>query len=407
MADRLPRLRMDLDLMPSPLPDRPGLLMRDPFHYSDATLIVPPVLTACLEHFNGEHTTNDLHATLVRLTGELDVGGVATHLVDTLSRAGFLVDDAYAELKRTAERQFAESPERIPAHAGSGYPDEPGRLREVLNGYFTKSGPVVRQESNVMGIAAPHVSPEGGWQSYSSAYAGLPQDGADRTFVVLGTSHYGQPERFGLTRKPFVTPYGTAETATDLVDRLERAAPDAVGMEDYCHSMEHSIEFQVVFLQHVYGPRVRILPILCGSFARSLYQGGMPEEDDGVRRFFDAMGELYAREGSRLFYVLGIDMAHMGRRYGDDFTARAGAGRMREIEQRDQQRIGALNRGDAGEFWDLVQPEHDSLKWCGSAPLYTFLRIVPAVHGDLLRYQQWNIDDKSVVSFGALSFRPG
>ena len=58
------------------------------------------------------------------------------------------------------------------------------------------------------GIAAPHVSPEGGWNSYQAAYGALAPEYKDRTFVVLGTSHYGQPERFGMTRKPFVTPLG-------------------------------------------------------------------------------------------------------------------------------------------------------------------------------------------------------
>ena len=34
--------------------------------------------------------------------------------------------------------------------------------------------------------------------SYRAAYAGLTREAyADRTFVVLGTSHYGAPERFG------------------------------------------------------------------------------------------------------------------------------------------------------------------------------------------------------------------
>ena len=139
----------------------------------------------------------------------------------------------------------------------------------------------------------------------------------DRTFVVLGTSHYGEPDRFGLTRKPFVTPLGESITDQRLVDELAQAAPDAVRMEDYCHAVEHSIEFQVLFLQHVYGPNVRILPILCGSFARSIYQGGKPEANPNVERFFGALGEIGAREGDGLFWVLGVDMAHMGRRYGD------------------------------------------------------------------------------------------
>ena len=43
MSPSLPALRLELDIMPSPLDDRPGLLMRDPFRYSEQTVIVPPL----------------------------------------------------------------------------------------------------------------------------------------------------------------------------------------------------------------------------------------------------------------------------------------------------------------------------------------------------------------------------
>ncbi len=33
------------------------------------------------------------------------------------------------------------------------------------------------------------------------------------------------------------------------------------------------------------------------------------------------------------------------------------------------------------------------------------LRAVPEARGELLHYQQWNIDETSVVSFGAMAFR--
>ena len=144
--------------------------------------------------------------------------------------------------------------------------------------------------------------------------------------MILATSHYGEPEKFGLTRKNFSTPLGEAVTDQRLVKQLADAGGGAVQMEDYCHSFEHTVEFQVVFLQHALGPDVRILPILCGPFARSLYRGGDPEDDDGVKRFLDALGELSVREGDGLFWVLGVDMAHMGARYG---TASAAARRRR------------------------------------------------------------------------------
>jgi len=177
-----------------------------------------------------------------------------------------------------------------------------------------------------------------------------------------------------------------------------------VNMEDYCHAVEHSIEFQALFLQHLYGPGVRILPVLCGSFVRAIQSDQLPEHDDKVNRFLGRLGEISAREGDRLTWILGVDMAHMGARYGDDQEAVAGEGEMKEVARRDHSRIERLAAADAGGFWKQVQENEDDLKWCGSAPLYTFLRAVPEAKGSLRGYEQWNIDEKSVVSFAAMSF---
>jgi AmmeMemoRadiSam system protein B len=221
--------------------------------------------------------------------------------------------------------------------------------------------------------------------------------------VVLGTSHFGEPERFGLTRKPYATPAGETTADLGLVDELARAG-GAVVMEDYCHAVEHAIEFQVVFLQHRFGPGVRVVPVLCGPFARATEQG-RPEDAPEVARFLEALSALARREAGRVLFVLGIDMAHIGRRYGDAFRARAGFGRMASIEARDRERIARVLAGDAGGFWALLQQDADPLRWCGASPLYTFLSAAGPMSGELLRYEQWNIDDASVVSFAGLAFR--
>jgi MEMO1 family protein len=395
---------MNLDFMPSPVDDRPGLLIRDPYHFSDATLIVPPPLVACLECFDGGHTELDLRQLLVNITGELEVSELETHLVETLSTAGFLEDERYATLQQDKMRAFAGAAQREAAHAGTAYPAVPGELRATLRNYMGNAPAPESARDGLVGIAAPHVSPFGGWECYQAAYNRLTPAYRDRTFVILGTSHYGEPDRFGLTRKPFVTPYGAAVTDTALVDELAAHAPSAVRMEDYCHAVEHSIEFQVVFLQHVFGPEVRILPILCGSYATSIYRGGMPEDNEHVRGFLGTLGEIGAREGDRLLWVLGIDMAHMGRRYGDSFAALADQDEMAEVARKDHRRIESLNAGDADAFWRQVQENQDDLKWCGSAPLYTFLKAMPDVRGSLIKYQQWNIDEQSVVSFAGMEF---
>jgi AmmeMemoRadiSam system protein B len=397
----LPPLRQNLDFLPSPVPDRPGLVIRDPYQYSDATLIIPPGLVACLEFLDGQHSSLDLREYLVRGTGQLDVGEIEQHLLEALSTAGFLEDENFEHLKAAAERAFAESPLRQPAHAGSGYPDEKSELIRTFNEYLPPHPPPT---GRVLAIAAPHVSPFGGVESYRAAYSALSPADAERTFVILGTSHYGAPDRLGLTRKPFVTPYGETIPDLALINEIEAKSPGAATMEDYVHSIEHSIEFQVVFLQHLYGPNIRIVPILCGSYANSIYRGGAPESNDHVNRMLGTLGEIAAREGDRLLWVLGIDMAHMGRRYGDSFSAAADHGEMAEVSQRDRARIDRMESADSRGFWDLVQENHDDLKWCGSAPIYTFLKAVPQARGRLLHYQQWNIDDQSVVSFAGMSF---
>jgi AmmeMemoRadiSam system protein B len=409
MSQILPRLRYDLDFLPSPVADRPGLMVRDPYGYSDATLIIPPVLVQALRCFDGEQSDLDLREVLSQATGDVQVGELMEHLYTTLDDAGFLLTPRFDEKREASKRAFAAAPSRQSAHAGSAYPDEPAELRELFTDYLSTPENEPADPAKLVGIAAPHVSPEGGWESYREAYRALPAATgenafADKVFVVLGTSHYGEAGRFGLTRKNFVTPFGEARTETGWVDFLEREAPEGILMEDYCHAVEHSIEFQVVFLQTLFGPNIRILPILCGSFALSISSGGIPEDDDAVNAFLQSLATLTERERDRACYVLGVDMAHVGRRYGDEFAAQASEGRMAEVALRDRARIERLSAADVEGFWDLVRENEDDLKWCGTAPLYTFLRAARPASGKLRRYQQWNIDEESVVSFAAMDF---
>src|SRR5260370_36308231 len=326
---------MNLDFMPSPSPEHPGLFIRDPYRFSDAMLVIPPPLVECLQCFDGSQTELDLRAALVSITGELEVGELGQHLVETLSAAGFLEDSNYADMQQERKREFAEAAVREPSHAGSAYPADVEQMRQTMEQYMDGASARAQANGDVFAIAAAHVSPQGGWQSYGAAYGMLRPEDKDRTVVILATPHYGEPEKFGLTRKTFRTPLGDAPSDTALVDWLAARGGKGIEMEDYCHSFEHTVELQVIFLQHVLGPGVKILPILVGPFARSIYEGGDPEDEDQVKAFFEALGELREREGDRLFWVMGVDMAHMGERYHDRFVAVAGAGAMQGVSARD------------------------------------------------------------------------
>ena len=146
------------------------------------------------------------------------------------------------------------------------------------------------------------------------------------------------------------------------------------------------------------------MPILCGPLAESLLTGKVPQANNSVRRFFEALGELGEKHRKRLIWILGIDLAHIGRRYGDPFSAVAEQGSMQQIRSRDEARLKYVCDGDTEGFFELVHPNQDELRWCGYAPLYTFLQSVPGVRGKVLNYEQWNIDQQSVVSFAGMEF---
>src|SRR5690242_127260 len=109
--------------MPSPVEDRPGLLIRDSLRYSDTVMIIPPQLVECLGCFDGLQTELDLRAMLVRITGDLDVGELEKQLIDALARSGFLEDENLAAMKEKSKRSFAEARVREASHAGSAYPE--------------------------------------------------------------------------------------------------------------------------------------------------------------------------------------------------------------------------------------------------------------------------------------------
>ena len=405
MSDLLPRLRNDIDVLPSPLPDQPGLLMRDPFLYTEHILVIPPTWVVVLQCLDGTHSALDAQAILTRLAGgQIVTREEVEQFVSVLDEAGYIESAELDARKEHRREEFRRANVREATHAGSAYPAE----REAIETLFAEHMPGAggADGSWPLAIAAPHVSPEGGFASYQAAYQLPPPENAP-TFAILGTSHYGAPERFGTSAKSFETPLGSAEVDADALAQLVDAAGDAVVEEDYCHRAEHSIELQVLFLQYQLRRPIKIVPILCGPFADSLRTGNPPETIDGNRRVFDALAELHAKRDD-LVWVLGVDMAHIGNRYGHREAVRAGEGLMEEVAAKDRARLERWCEADAGGFFDLVHPGGDELNWCGYAPMYTFLQSVGAavkLRGELRSYEQWNIDEGSVVSFGAVHFR--
>jgi hypothetical protein len=176
-----------------------------------------------------------------------------------------------------------------------------------------------------------------------------------------------------------------------------------VAREDFAHRSEHSIEFQLLFLQRLFPmEEVPILPILCGSLEPFLLRGMKPLEDPGVARFIDGLGHwLSDSPGGRLL-VAGVDLSHAGPKFGDDAPARSLEEQFRASDKR---LLEALDGGDADAFYESVAQDHNRFKVCGFSALWTLLAALPGVRGKVLDYKIWHEEPtQSAVSFAAVAF---
>ncbi len=372
--------------MPSPDEQHPGLLIRDPLGYSEGMLVCPPPLVPFLRFFDGAHEPGALETALRESGAGDEAGRLAAHLADSLTRAGFLDDAAFASRRELKHAAFARAPRRDSAHAGSAYPEDAQELRALLEERMDGQGappprrPGAGAPRRLVGIAAPHASPDGAWDSYRAAYRRLGGQGSERTVVVLGTSHYGAPNRFGLTRKAYVTPLGEAPTDVGFVEALLEAGGPAVVSEDYCHAVEHSIEFQVVFLQHVLGGGRACAPVLCGPFTGGFEAEGTPQRPRTSREWpvsSTCSCAICAREREPFSSCWGWTWPTSG-------VAMATACRLVRGEASDATSSRETAPGWRGSptatppgFWSRVSFAGDSLNWCGTSPFYTFLRVAP------------------------------
>ncbi|MHC5544881.1 AmmeMemoRadiSam system protein B, partial [Singulisphaera rosea] len=211
-----------------------------------------------------------------------------------------LAGRSYAGSERALRAQLG----RIFAHAeGSGLPrPEPSKPSRRLRG-----------------ILSPHIDFHRGGPVYTWSYRELIERSEADTFVILGVAHQHCRNRFALTTKDFGTPLGIAPTDQDYVGRIAALAGHDLFEDELAHRQEHSIEFQVVFLQYLLGGRrdFSIVPILVGSFHDLMVSGTDPIATDEVRRFIEALRAAEATSGKRVVYIGGVDLCHVGPEFGD------------------------------------------------------------------------------------------
>lgn len=385
------------------------ICLRDPHSVSDNVLYVSPETLYILSMFDGEHSVSDMQNEIQSKFGQLIDAEDIESLVDQMDEALFLESEKFADFKANLESSFNDSPLRAPNHAGLSYPDDPGELGRWIAGFLNsaeESKPYEPAQGRVGGIISPHIDFTRGGKSYALAYRELLQDSSADTYIIFGTSHYAEVDNpFILTRKYFDTPLGRAQTDTDIVDRLNDSCTWDLFKGEISHRTEHSIEFQVAFLQYLLNGKreFRIVPILCNSFYRLIEQGKSPNEDERIELFLSSVRDIVSELGERAFIIAGADMAHVGPKFGD--LEAVSDGTLNLIKERDLFSLERCENLDAEGFYRSVEQEKDWRKICGLSPIYSLLRTACVSRGKILDYDQaLEPDTGSVVSFASAAF---
>ncbi len=148
---------------------------------------------------------------------------------------------------------------RPPAYAGSFYPDDPDRIKRMVEDFLTQ--PVEIPKGEIIGAVSPHA----GYQ-YSGAIATLAhlchRDGKWDRIVIIGPSHHAYFKDPVVEGRDFwITPLGEVE-----IDGEGRSIliGSGIGADHRPFDPEHSLEVQVPFIQ-IFSPGVKILPIMIGD----------------------------------------------------------------------------------------------------------------------------------------------
>ncbi len=260
-------------------------------------------------------------------------------------------------------------------------------------------------DSRLRGVISPHIDFPRGGTAYTWAYKELVERSRADVFVILGVAHQYCRSRFVLTRKDFDTPLGRVSTNRDYVNLLAASAGSDLFEDELVHRTEHSIEFQVVFLQYLLGERrpFSIVPILVGSFHSMMDEGVDPIEDDSVGQFIDALRSAERECGKKVAYIGGIDLSHVGPEFGD--PERVSEETQSRIEQFDTAMLDRAIANDPRGWFATAAAIDNRWRVCGLAATYTMLHAIGPARGRLLKYRQ-AIDDRRncCVSFASLAF---
>lgn len=395
-----------------PVDTREGRMigLRDPSGIATDTILLSPDIFYLLQFFDGNHSTLDLCYEYLRAFGNFLYQDQLSQILSNLDSHLFLENENFQKQLSKIEKEFSTQPVRQATHAGQSYEADPVKLRAQIKSFFTSSegaGLANRQteKKEIRGLIAPHIDLRGGGPCYSFAYKALAESTGADCFVILGTGHLELANLYSVLAKDFATPLGRAKCDVDFIHRLESNFEGDFNSELFAHKTEHTIEFQLIFLQYLYRKKrdFTFVPILCSFSYPVLNQDEFPRESKIVENFSLALKKTISQYDKKVCLIASVDLSHVGLRYGDQNSPDLSF--LAKVNEADQESLKHIASLDGEGFYRCIEKYEDRYRVCGFAPVYTLLRAIDAKEGKLLNYSNTKVDpDNSTVTFASMVF---
>lgn len=379
--------------------------IRDPQHVSDKVLRLQAEAAYALQFFDGRHTLPEIGAAYREKYGIEFPLELLEQLCQLLDEGYFLISDNFENHYRQLVVSFRQAPVREAFHAGVSYDENPAALNEALGQLFAPpAGPGLPgardPKRTIPGIVVPHIDLRLGGPAYAWAYKELAESEPPELFVILGTGHNATRNPYVLTQKRFATPLGEVPVEAEFISHLQELHGGELFEDELAHRCEHTIEFQVLFIQQLFGNGIPIVPVLC-SF--SCAAPGDGPAGDSIERFTDGLRTMIAEDERRICFIASADLAHVGPRYGDadGFSGED----LDAVKRADLEMLRHVEEVDAEGFRGYLEQESDRRRICGFSPIYTMLKVMQAERGRVVAHDHGEMDPVgSICSFASVVF---
>ncbi|MBC7773669.1 MAG: AmmeMemoRadiSam system protein B [Pyrinomonadaceae bacterium] len=273
----------------------------------------------------------------------------------------------------------------------------PKRVGEIFDLWMSKALENVENPSLdtlPKAIVVPHLDYQRGWINYASSYGKLRVCDRPDRIVILGTNHFGACTGVCGCNKGYETPMGICPADTAMIELMRAKLGELLFENRYDHEHEHSIELQIMWIQHIFGKddAGNFMPVFGALIHDPTVNNGQSYDGQGIglEPFVAALKSAITELPGRTLVVSSADLSHTGPAFGDKQPL---AGESQEatdarnkILQHDHEMIQLVAQNKPAELVASMAWQQNPTRWCSIGNLVATLLTVEPTQVDLLNF---------------------